>query len=179
MSKIASHLHKALAILTVATLAAFAMPSVNAQAQAALEPTPPPAPGERRGMRLERTWMRQQRTYSRLTFMFDHAQQRIVRAQELIDQATAKGRDTAGLQAALDGYATAVQSARPAFESVKGILASHKGFDADGRVTEAELAEATVRSMAEQLREIRDVLLNPARALGDALRAFREANRPH
>lgn len=179
MSKIASKLHKVLAVLMLATTLSFAMPSLHAQAEATSEPTPPLAPGERGGTRLERTWLRQQRTYNRLSFMFDHAQRRIDRAQELIDQATANGKDTAGLQAALDGYAAAVKSARPAFESAKGILASHKGFDAQGRVTEAELAEDTVRNMGEQLREIRDVLLNPARALGDALRAFREANRPN
>jgi hypothetical protein len=149
-----------------------------ARAQGVAEPPVPPVTGEAAAGRLERVWLRQQRALNRLEFMFDHAQQRLDRAQEWIDRAKENGKDVAAIQAALDELAAALEDARPVFDSAQALMASHKGFDANGNVIDADLARQTVDAMDSKLREIRNILLHPGRALGDAIRAFRDANRP-
>jgi hypothetical protein len=169
---------KAVLAAAIVALAAATVPPLNAEAQAMLDPGNPPAANEQRGWRLERAWARQQWLHDRLSYMFDHTQQRIDRAQDFIDRAEANGKDTSAIQAALDAFANAISEARPIFESAKGLVSAHRGFDDSGRVTDASLAAETVQSMAEKLREIRDVLLDPTRGMRDAIRAFWEANRP-
>jgi hypothetical protein len=179
MSTTAIGARKLLLTVSIVALGVMLNPTLNAQAQAASEPGTPPAPEQRRGLRLERVWARQQRLHDRLSFMFDHAQQRINGAQELIDRAEANGKDISALQAALDAFAEGLKDARPIFESGKGIIAAHQGFDASGNATDLELAAKTVEEMAGKLKEIRGILLDPARALGEAIRSFREANKPN
>ena len=82
------------------------------------------------------------------------------------------------MQAALDAFAAAVKAARPIFESTHGIVASHQGFDASGKVTDVSKASATVEQMAGKLREIQEALAGTLKDLREALRSFREANRP-
>ena len=177
MSKTASRARKILLAATVVALGLMMSPPLSAKAQAALEPGNPPAVDQLRGWRLERAWLRQQRLLDRLSFMFDHIQQRINRAQEFIDQAKAKGKDTAALQAALDAFGDGIGEARPIFEGAQGIISSHKGFDANGEVTDAEAALQTIQQMEEELGKIRSILFDPAHALREALRAFWQANR--
>jgi uncharacterized protein YoxC len=163
----------------VVALGIMFTPALTAQAQGVTEPATPPAPEHMRGFRLERTWARQQRIQDHLSFMFDHAQPRIDQAQQLIDRAKAEGKDTSALQAALDALAQSVKDARPVFESTKGVIASHHGFDVNGKVTDLDLAADTVEEMGAKLKEIRGMLFDPAKALRDAIRAFREVNGPN
>jgi hypothetical protein len=81
------------------------------------------------------------------------------------------------MQAALDAFSAAVKEARPIFESMNGIIASHQGFDANGKVTDASAAIQTVQAMSAKMHDIRGVLMEPAKALRDAVRSFRQANR--
>ena len=64
------------------------------------------------------------------------------------------------------------------YESVKGIINAHKGFDSDGKVTDKELAIETVKDLRAKLKEIRTIVGDPGRALRQAIKAYREANRP-
>ena len=153
-------------------------PAAPVHAQGNSEPVTPPAPAEKRSLRLERVWNRQLRIHDRLVIMFDHAQQRITGAQELIDRAATDGKDVSALQASLEAFSDALQEARPVFESTKSVIASHKGFDANGKVTDAELAAGTVTEMVAKLQQLRNILFDPGKALRGAIRAFREANRP-
>src|SRR5574340_634301 len=145
-------------------------------AQGFSDPATPPTT-DQRGERLERVWLRQQRAMNRLGFMFNHAQQRLNTAQERIDAAESQGKDVASLQTALDAFAEAIRRARPDYESAKGILQSHKGFDDAGRVTDTGLATDTVKQMAGKLEAVRESLRQPSRDFLDAIRAFRAGNR--
>jgi DNA repair ATPase RecN len=138
----------------------------------------PPAPDGLRRHRLEFVWDRQKSIYARMAEAFDRAPERISSAQQLIDHAKAAGKDVASLQAALDRLADAVQAARPIFESAKGLIASHPGFDADGHVTDALRASQTIGEMGDKLRSIREPVAEAARQLREAIQAFRQANRP-
>lgn len=128
--------------------------------------------------RLELAWAREQMIRDRLGFMFDHADQRIALTQQLINKAKANGRDVTAVQAALDASAGAIEKARPGFEAIQAMIASHPGFDANGKVTDLTMAAQTVRDLGAKLRAIRAGLAEPMRALRDAVSAFRDTNRP-
>jgi len=178
MSKTAGLLRRVLLMLAVVAVGLGMMPPVGAQAQAVAGPGVPEEPEALRGHRLERLWARQRRMHVRLGRVFDHVERRVTRAQELIDRAEENGKDVSRLQATLDSFEESVRHARPLFASAKGLINSHRGFDSDGRVTDFEVASGTVRHMADQLREIRSSLLEPARELRDAIRGFRQTNQP-
>ena len=128
--------------------------------------------------RLRQAWAREQRVYDRLTRFYNNIDAREQRAQELIDRAKANGKDVSALQSALDAFEAAVQQAQPIFESTKGIVASHQGFDANGNVTDPLKAFATVLDMHTKLQDVRQTILPSARALREAIRDFRAANPP-
>lgn len=169
---------KTVLIGSVAALTLAAAPWTSVQAAAGQDPSAPPAGGEVRDGHLERAWARLQIAYDRQGRMLDRADRLIEKAQSLLDRAEENGKDVAALQAALDAFADAVKDAHPIYESAKGIINSHKGFDDEGKVTDSELAAQTVEEMAGKLQEIRELVGTPGKALREALKAFRESNRP-
>jgi len=177
MSVIAAWLSRVSIALSVVALGVVSILPSNVYALGPGDPTivGTPAVGY---PRLVQAWQRQQQVYARLGNMFDRVDQRLQRGQELIDKAKANGKDVTALQAALDAFSAAVKDARPVYESGKGIVASHKGFDADGNVVDAAQALQTVQDMRGKLQEIRDILVGPAKALRDAIQQFRQANHP-
>ena len=100
----------------------------------------------------------------------------IEKVQKLIDRAKANGKDVSAVQAALDAFKVAVKEAQPIYESIKGIVNSHQGFDSNGKVTDPQKAKETVQSMHAKFKEIRDTLNGTGRALREAIRAFRQGN---
>jgi len=160
------------ALVTVLAVSAIPFTSVFAQDEN------PPQPGQFTNERLELIWARQLRTYERLGRAFEGTDARLAKIQELIDKAAANGRDVSGLQAALDAFEAALKDAHPTYESIKGIVNSHQGFDSDGKVTDPEKAISTVQEMRAKLQEIKSTMDGSFKALRDALKAFREANKP-
>jgi len=122
--------------------------------------------------RLEKIWAHQLRLYEKL----GKTDEFIEKIQKLIDRASANGKDVSALQAALDTFADAWKDAKPIYESMKGIVNSHQGFDDNGKVTDPEKAKETVKSMQEKFREIKAILNGTGQALREAIQAFREAN---
>jgi cytochrome c556 len=155
----------------IAALVMASLPFVSASAAGLDDPTPP-AQTKFTNERLEKIWARQLRRYER----FGQAEELIDRVQRLIDRAKANGKDVSALQAALDAFAAAVKQAHPAYESMKGIVNSHQGFDSNGQVTDSAKALETVRAMHEKFQEIKTTLNGTGRALREAIKAFRQAN---
>lgn len=166
---------KTLLFALLAALLAAAIPFAGVSAMGQNDPATPPS-AEISKEKLEQVWARQLRTYDRLGRGFERADDFIARAQNLIDKASANGKDVTALQAALEAFEASIKEAHPIYESAKGIVNSHQGFDQNGKVTDPEKAKETVRSMGEKLKEIRSVLDGTGRALREAIRAFREAN---
>jgi hypothetical protein len=177
MPSIALWISKAGLILAAATTAAVGTFPVQASA-ANVAATPTASAPATKNDRLERAWAREQQAYERVGQFFDRSDDRIAEAQQLIDKAKANGKDVTALQAALDAFAAAVKQARPVYEGGKGIVASHQGFDASGHVTDADKARQTVIEMGNKLKEVRQLIEPSARALREAVRAFRQANHP-
>lgn len=164
---------KTLLIALVAALAVASLPLVSVSAAGLNDPNPPQ--GEASNERLERVWARQLRLYERLGGGFDRSNSFVKLVQELIDKAGANGKDVSAVQAALDAFEEALKDAHPAYETAKGIINSHQGFDNDGKVADPEKASETVRAMGETLREIKDAMDGTGRELREAIRDFREA----
>src|SRR5258706_3809683 len=116
-------------VAVLATLGAASLPLVSAAAQGANDPTPPPAvQGQISNERLERVWARQLRIYERM----GRTDEFVERVQKLINHANANGKDVSAVQIALDAFKAAAKEAQPTYESVKGIINSHQGFDSNG-----------------------------------------------
>jgi len=159
------------ALVMVMVLGMAAMPFVIVSAAGEYDPTPPPQ-GKISNERLERAWARQLRTYERM----GRTDGFVARVQKLIDRAKENGKDVSAVQAALDAFKAAAKEAQPIYESIKGIINSHQGFDNNGKVTDPEKAKETVKAMHEKFKEIRDAMNGTGKALHEAIKAFREAN---
>ena len=162
--------------ILVALIAALGLTSLSAFSVSAAGLSAPTALAQQQmqitNERLERIWERQLRRYERM----GRADEFIERVQKLIDRAEANGKDASAVQAALDAFAAAVKEANPIYESMKGIINSHQGFDDNGKVTDTEKAKETIQSMHEKFQEIKTVMNGTGQALREAIRAFREAN---
>jgi predicted nucleic acid-binding Zn-ribbon protein len=138
----------------------------------------PPAPGVASTGRLERIWARQLQRYERLGKAFEDVDAHIAKFQERIDRAAEKGKDVTELQAALDAYEAALIAAQPTYDSIGSIVSSHAGFDAEGKVTDAEQARSTVEQMRAKMQEVKSAMGGTFKTLREALKAFRKANKP-
>lgn len=164
--------------ILLAIVAALGMASLLLASVSAAGDYDPPVPEQRQipNERLERVWARQLRLHQRIGNAFEREERFVERVQGLIDRAEANGKDVSEVQAALDAIEAAVKDARPIYESAKGIVNSHQGFDENGNVTAPEKALQTVQAMREKLQEIKDAMDGTRRALREAIKAFHEAN---
>lgn len=161
-----------LAVMTAALVfAAFPVTSAYAQDEN------PPKP-ELTNERLEKIWARELKAYERLGKAFADVEGSIEKIQARLDKAAENGKDVTALQAALDAYESALLASKPTYDSIGGLVSAHAGFDADGKVTDAEQAKATVNEVGEQLKALKDSMGGTLKALRDAMKAFREANKP-
>jgi hypothetical protein len=161
---------KTILLALIAALGLASLPLVNVLAAGQNDPAS--LPTLITNDRLELVWARQLRVYNRM----GHIDQLIERAQRLIGRAKENGKDVSAVQAALDAFETQWKVAKPTYESIKGIINSHQGFDANGKVTDTGRAKATVMEMRDKFKEIRATLNGTGKALREAITAFREAN---
>lgn len=138
----------------------------------------PPVKAEVSTERLEKVWARQLQAYEKIGKAFADVDAHIAKFQERIDKAAANGKDVAALQAALDAYKAALKSAQPTYTSIASIVNTHTGFDANGKVNDAEQAKSTVEQMRTKMQEIKSTMNGTFKALHEALKTFREANKP-
>ena len=180
MKKFTTLFKKTILMALIAALALTALPVTNAYASGLNDPADPPAGDEtgRSGARFERAWVRLQRAYERQGRMLDRADRMVEKFQGVIDRMEENGKDVIALQTALDAFKDSLKDAHPIYESAKGIIISHKGFDDDGKVTDREKAVETVKDLGGKLKEIRGIVSEPGKALREAMKAFRDANRP-
>ena len=179
MIKLSLLFKKAVLVALVAALALVALPITSAYASGLSDPTNPPNdPTKLTDERLEQIWARMQRIYERQGRILERADRMVEKIQNLIDRMNENGKDTTALQAALDAFEDALKEAHPVHESARGIIHSHQGFDATGHVTDHEKAVETVKELGGKLKEVRQIIGEPGKALRQALKAFRDAHRP-
>ena len=165
----------------IAALAIAALPLASAYAAGSNGPSTPPAPGTPRDptivkARLELVFARQQMKVARIGEAVANYDNMTKNVQTLIDKAKEKGKDVSAVQAVFDAYKAAFEKGKPIYEQAKTTVAAHDGFDANGKVTDLEKAKATVKSVADTLKQYRDTVGDAFRTLREAIKAFREAN---
>lgn len=157
----------------VAVLALAALPVTSAFAQ---DENPPK--GEASTEQLEKAWAKQLKIYGMLGKAFEDTDAQFAKAQELIDKATANGKDASAVQSALNAFKAAVEKSRSIYDSLKSLITAHTGFDANGKVTDATQAKATVQSVRAKMQELKTSMDGTGKALREAIKAFRDANKP-
>ncbi len=167
---------KILLFAFAAILSIAALPVSSVYASDLMDESTPPENVAPSGERLEKAWERALKINERVGKKFERADALVEKIQTLIDKATADGKDTAAVQAALDAFGLAIEEARPLYNAAQSIVDAHEGFDADGKVTDAEKAAETIKSLGESLRGIKDVTGESGKALREAIKAYREAN---
>ncbi len=166
-----------LALAAALVLTALPFGSVSA-AGLGQTPQPPVDQAQVSNERLERGWARIQRGYERQGKIIERAGEMTDRIQVLIDKMNANGKDTAALQSALKAFEQAIEEARPLYTEIGSLISAHVGFDANGKVTDREQAIATLKNVGGKMKELRQKVAEPAKALRAAIKAFREANKP-
>lgn len=154
----------------VAALALAALPFSRVFAAGQNDPSTPPP--QLSNERLERAWARQLRIYDRL----GRTDEWIDGGQRLIDRARENGKDVSALQTALDAFEAAVKDAHPVYESMKGLVSSHQGFDENGKVTDPAKARETVQAMRAKIQEVKTTMNGTGQALRETIKAYRQAN---
>ena len=177
MSTIVIWCKKILITVLVVAFGLGPVPVASVYALGVADPGNPPAANQA-GDRLPKIWARERAVYNRLGKFLKNADGRLTRAQELIDKASANGRDVSAIQAALDAFTEAVRKVRPTYDAAGGIVSAHQGFDANGNVIDQTRALQTVKDLGEDLKQIRQPLIESGKALREAVKAFRQANRP-
>ena len=167
-----SWLKKGLFFALVLALLFAALPTPSASAKGLSEGSAPPDPS-----RLEKVWARERRIFSRVEKLFTRGDTLSEKILPRLDKADARGLDTAAVRQALSDFEASLDAARPSYEAAAAIIAAHEGFDAEGKVTDAEQARETVQSLAAALKEIRAATLEKGRSLRQAIRALREEAR--
>jgi hypothetical protein len=158
------------ALAAALVFAAFSMTNAFAQGKN-------PPKGEVSNEKLEQAWARQLKNYERIGKGFEDTDAQIAKFQERLDKAAANGKDVTALQAAVDAFESTLESAKPTYNGINGIVNSHQGFDANGKVTDREMAKATVQEMRTKLQELKSAMGGTGKALREAMKAFREANK--
>ncbi|MCL4530895.1 MAG: hypothetical protein M1282_15980 [Chloroflexi bacterium] len=181
MSTITMWFRKTLLVGLVAVLGLVSAPLANVYALGQFDTGTPPTPTQTTTPtdRLQRAFSREQTIYGKLGKLLNNAGTRISKFQNLINKAKTNGKDVSNLQSALDAFSSAVTQAQSIYNDAQSLIASHPGFDASGNVTDQTTALQTVRDLRGKLREIRQTVLPPFRALRQEIRAYREENSPN
>ncbi len=133
-------------------------------------------PEQVQGVRLERLFKREQERLEYEQKRLDAAAERATKVQQFIDDQKSKGKDTSGLEAALAAFKDGVATAQGHHETAKGILDTHAGFDANGKVTDLAQARTTVRTAGKAEVQFHRTMVRADLVLLKAIREYRREN---
>jgi chromosome segregation ATPase len=153
---------------------ALAFPSA-VQAQGT-NPPPPPG-GQNQVERLEKAYQRELKALDAQVKRLTAVDERVQKVTERIANLKSQGKDTTALDEALNDFKAAVQEAHTSHDSAAAILKTHAGFDANGKVTDAQQARATVKEAEQLLRRVHQGLRPAIRDVVRAVREFIRDNR--
>jgi hypothetical protein len=170
-----------LATVLIAGLAAFSSllfvsNPAYAQAVGPSGPTRAATPGTLVNNALERTFSREKDWLTVQTANLQKLTTLSGQVQNLITQAQGRGVDTSDLQSALNTFNARIANAQAESVTAAGVLASHAGFDGNGRVTDAAIANQTLLSARQSLLDAHAALLQATVDFRLAMRAFRAAH---
>ena len=97
--------------------------------------------------------------------------------ETLIAKLEAKGQDTAALEQALTAFRAAIEQAYTEWSAAKSALDTHAGFGADGKVTNATQARATLQNAHDHMEQAHAIAKAAFRNLRTAFIAYRKTHR--
>ncbi len=118
----------------------------------------------------ERNWLARQNLH------LNQATQIAQKAQEAIDKAQQAGLDVTDLQNALNTFNSQVSVAQSSYNQAAAILAAPAGFDANGNVTDSQVAHQTLATARDALQNAHLTLTNATLALRTAFLNWRLAH---
>ena len=164
-----------LQMVSVACIGGFflwtAFSPVPAQAAAPALATPT-------GEHLERALQRLQEALANQQKRLDHTDQVETKTLAWIDRLESEGKDTSALKNALAAFQSGVSSAQSYHNEAAEILADHKGFDSQGRVTDLKAARETIFQAGHNLREAHLAMVRAAMDFRQAVWSYIQSHRP-
>lgn len=163
------------AACAIALAGIVAAPVSTARADAQAGTPPQGVSNARLEYRLKQTKLLLQGQQNRI----DLARLAAEEAQDRIESLKAEGKDTASLESALAIFNDQIDEAQARHDEAQDIIDAHAGFDAKGKVTDAEQAKTTLRDARVAMREAQEILRNAGREFRQAVRDFRLSNKPN
>jgi hypothetical protein len=148
-----------------------------AQTQTPAVPKDPATQAER-VTRLEKAYQAEQKALETQARRLDRADKLSARVQTVIDNAKAKGKDTAKLAASLAAFNAKVSDAKTLHAKAARILSTHAGFDADGKVTDPAAARGTLVDARQALKDARQSLGGSLKELVNFVKEWRQEQKP-
>jgi hypothetical protein len=127
--------------------------------------------------RLEKAYQRELKALDAQAKRLAAADDRVQKFSERIANLKSQGKDVSALEKALNDFKDVLKAARASHDSAAAILRTRAGFDANGKVTDAQQAKDTVQEAAKLLRQARQDLRPAVRDLAQAVRQYIKDNR--
>jgi hypothetical protein len=96
---------------------------------------------------------------------------------ELIAKLKAKGQDTTALEQVVAAFRAGIAQARAEWQAASVTLATHTGFDDNGKVTNADQARATLKDAHSHMEQAHTIAHAAYAKLHAAFVAYRKAHR--
>jgi hypothetical protein len=126
--------------------------------------------------RLQNAYLAEQNWLLRQSNALDRSSNAATKLQNLINNASAKGKDVTALQTALNNFNAALPAIQADHQQAANILSTHNGFDASGAVTDATAARNTLLTARQSLSQAHLALTNAVLTMRNALLTWRSAN---
>jgi hypothetical protein len=97
--------------------------------------------------------------------------------ETVIAKLQAKGQDTAALAQALTAFRAAIEQAYTEWSAAKSALDTHTGFGANGKVTNADQARATLQNAHDHMAQAHAIAKAAFHNLRTAFTAYRKTHR--
>jgi hypothetical protein len=107
----------------------------------------------------------------------NRAKEHAAKIDAMIAKLKAKGKDTAALEQAVAAFRAGIDKARAEWQAASDVLTAHAGFDADGKVTNADQARATLKDAHGHMEQAHAIARDAYKSLHTAVLAYRKAHR--
>jgi chromosome segregation ATPase len=126
---------------------------------------------------LSRRYKEEQQRLKLQDARLNRAAEYAAKVDSIIAKLKAKGKDTAALEQAVAAFRAGIAQARAEWQAASDTLSTHSGFDADGKVSDADQARATLKSAHEHMQSAHTIARGAYKSLHEAIVAYRKANR--
>jgi hypothetical protein len=137
----------------------------------------PAKPAPSTNTALSRTYKVEQNRLKVQDMRLKNADTHAGKLDELIAKLKAKGQDTAALEQALVTFRAEIGKARAEWQSASATLSTHAGFDAAGKVTDADQARATLKDAHSHMEQAHVIAHAAYVNLHAAFVTYRKAHR--